>query len=105
MSKTALIWVFKLLGTLVISLILWATFIGTGATLNTLSAVDAVDKGTTVGPLYEQWLFRDDTYGFKAYLQNEWCYNSNYNGYWLSNVVSENWDDIDTTHDNVFILG
>ena len=91
MTREALVWVFKILGTLVLSVILWAVFLGRGATVATLTAVDTAGNATANGPLYEQVMFGDNNRGFKAYLQEEWCANSYDNGYWLDRQISNNW--------------
>lgn len=103
MTREALVWVFKILGTLVLSVILWAVFLGNNATTATLSAVDDNGLGTANGPLYEQFMFGTNTQGFKSYLQEEWCNNSYDNGYWLDNQISEHWAKAQTGSGNAYL--
>lgn len=104
MSKTALVWVFKILGTLLISILLWACFLGTDTTIHVLSAVDSSGRGTATGPLYEKFMFGDDNSGFKAYLQEEWCNNSNNNGYRLAKYIESNWQTVEGSYGNAYVF-
>ena len=104
MTKDAIIWMFKVLGVLTLSVLLWAVFIGRGMTIANLTAVDDTGEGTAVGPVYEQIMFGNDVAGFKGYLQSEWLVNSNHNGYWLDRQISGNWASIDTSDGAKYII-
>lgn len=83
MTKAALKYVFILLGTLVVSLVLWGTFIGHGRTL-----ADIPSEGTA---FEEMWYGSADS-GFKGLCTESWLHNSGYNGILDANLRENTYD-------------
>ena len=71
MTKAALKYVFILLGTLVVSLVLWSVFIGQGRSIS-----DIPEEGTA----FEEMWYGNSESGFKALCAESWLHNSGYNG-------------------------
>lgn len=71
MTKAALKYVFILLGTLVVSLVLWGVFIGQGRSIS-----DIPTEGTN----FEQMWYGTADSGFKGLCSESWLNNSGYNG-------------------------
>lgn len=76
MTKSTLIWIFKLLGALLVSIILWDLFIGSPS-----NATDRTDTGNYAhqGTRFEEIAY---TTGFSALSSDTWMKNTNNNGYW-----------------------
>lgn len=85
MTKKALTYVFILLGTLVVSLLLWGFLIGFDRSISDIPA-----EGTA---FEEMWYGNADS-GFRGLMTETWLQNSGYNGILDSKMREETYDDV-----------